>query len=194
MLMGGDLTAQWRCEMHTAVWRTKTECGAAKWRCVFGIPAIGYGTEGNQITTQRLQVVRSETQGADITELVHGFTLHRAVITHTLHRAVVTHTPITKVRHSLRPFSRNSHIVTSIKCRYALPHFTQMSQKMWAFSNTVLTTSNLVTSIWKLQFKNPQYSIQSKSIRQKWQERINDLHRAPRSCRDAPGKHMSILQ
>jgi hypothetical protein len=76
MLMGGDLTAEWRCELHTckgaAVWRTKTERGAAKWRCVFGIPAAGCEAESNQITTtHRPQVVRSETQGADITELVH---------------------------------------------------------------------------------------------------------------------------
>ena len=70
--------------------------------------------------TQRLQVVRPETQGEDITELVHGFTLHRAV---------VTLTTITKV-HSLRPLSRNSYIVISIKCRYPVPHFKQMAQSM----------------------------------------------------------------
>jgi len=124
--------------------------------------------------TQRLQVVRPETQGEDITELVHGFTLHRAVVTlilhrtvatfkphravvtfklhravvtlilhravvtftlhravvtFTLHRAVVTLTTITKV-HSLRPLSRNSYIVISIKCRYPVPHFKQMAQSM----------------------------------------------------------------
>jgi len=48
MLMGGDLTAQWRCELLTAaVWRTKTERRAAKWRRVFGITAAGCDTEGN---------------------------------------------------------------------------------------------------------------------------------------------------
>jgi hypothetical protein len=113
----------------------------------FAIPAAGWQTEGNQITTtQRLQVVRSETKGADITELVHGFTLHRAVVTLILHRAVVTPTlhravvtltlhrvvitltPATKVRNSLRSFSRNSHIVVNIKCGSAVPYFTQMVQ------------------------------------------------------------------
>jgi hypothetical protein len=58
MLMGGDLTAERRCELHVsteaAVWRTKTERSAAKWRCVFGIPAAGSQTEGNQITTTQI--------------------------------------------------------------------------------------------------------------------------------------------
>jgi hypothetical protein len=75
MLMGRDLTVQWRCELHmstdSAVLRTQTERSAAEWRCALVIPTAGC-SEGNHITTQTLQVVRSETQDAGITELVNG--------------------------------------------------------------------------------------------------------------------------
>jgi len=49
VLKDGDVTAEWRCELHTAtVWRTKTERRAAKWRRVFAIPAAGCETGGNK--------------------------------------------------------------------------------------------------------------------------------------------------
>jgi hypothetical protein len=112
ILMGGDLTAQWRCELHVLQMQLS---GGQKQNVA--------RHNGGACLEFLLQVAKMRATRTPQHRDCKWCALRRRV-----HRAVVTLTPVKKARHSLRPFSRNSHIVIGNKCRYAVPHLAQTAQ------------------------------------------------------------------